>query len=256
MSEPKRLRDSAGAAGVLMGGANALRVPPGARRRALAFTGAAAGIAASTGVAAASTVSLVKTFVLCVCVGAAGGGVMSLAASETASRLQAPSVTPRGEPARRAPAPPIAFAPVPALGPTAQPPTEAVIEPAAPTPEAPPGELDAKPLSRSKPIAAGESSAPPSRVEPPGTSLFEEQRFIESARAAVARGDARAALSELDAYDRAFARKQFGPEALALRVEALRGNGQLTAARALAESFARFYPNHPLLSRVQAAVQR
>ena len=52
MTEPKRLRDSAGPAGVLMGGANALRVPSAARRRALVFTGTAASLAASTSVAA------------------------------------------------------------------------------------------------------------------------------------------------------------------------------------------------------------
>jgi outer membrane protein assembly factor BamD (BamD/ComL family) len=86
--------------------------------------------------------------------------------------------------------------------------------------------------------------------------LFEQQRFIEAARAASARGDARAALSVLDSYDRAHARKQFGPEALALRVEALRASGQTAAARNLATDFARLYPSHPLLPRVQGAVQR
>jgi hypothetical protein len=45
-------------------------------------------------------------------------------------------------------------------------------------------------------------------------------------------------------------------KALALRVEALIGSGQIISARALAEDFARYYPNHPLLPRVQAAVQR
>jgi hypothetical protein len=89
----------------------------------------------------------------------------------------------------------------------------------------------------------------------PGPSLFEEQRSIESARAAVARGDAASALTTLDAYDRAYPQGQFGPEALALRVEALSAAGQLGRARGLAAEFERRYPHHPLLARVQGAVQ-
>jgi hypothetical protein len=254
MSEPKRLRDSSGPAGVLMGGANVLRVPGGSRRRALAFTGTAAGLVASTSVAAAST-SLLKSFVVCVCVGAAGGGLMSLAASETASRLLAPPAsTTRSQPVRKAPA----SAPAVALGPTAVP-LVTVESPAETSAMPAPVELDAKqPASRGRASGTAEAEvrAPEPRAGQLGSSLFEEQRFIESARAAVARGDAHGALSVLDSYDRAFARKQFGPEALALRVEALRGSGQLAAARNLATDFARLYPSHPLLSRVQGAVQR
>jgi hypothetical protein len=252
MSEPKRLRDSSGPAGVLMGGANVLRVPGASRRRALAFTGTAAGLAASTSVAAAST-SLLKSFVACVCLGAAGGGLMSLAASETASRLLAPPASVRTQSARKAQA----SAPALPLVPTASP---AVIgeSPAETSPTPVPVELDTRPpTSRGRASgteADGTPTAPPAGQL--GSSLFEEQRFIESARAAVARGDARGALSVLDTYDHAYARKQFGPEALALRVEALRGSGQLAVARNLASDFARLYPSHPLLSRVQGAVQR
>jgi hypothetical protein len=232
-----------------MGGANVLRVPGASRRRALAFTGTAAGLAVGTNVAAASA-SLLKSFVACVCLGAAGGGLMSLAASETASRLSAPTASTRSQSARQAPAAAREPTPVPA-----------VAESLAETPAAPaPAEPDTKqPASRAR--AGGPSgSAAELRVPEPrpgqfGSSLFEEQRFIESARAAVARGDAPGALSALDSYDRAYARKQFGPEALALRVEAMRGSGQLTAARSLASDFARLYPSHPLLSRVQGAVQ-
>lgn len=44
MSEPKRLRKTTGPASVLMGGANALRAPRGARQRALAFSDRAASL--------------------------------------------------------------------------------------------------------------------------------------------------------------------------------------------------------------------
>jgi hypothetical protein len=251
MSEPKRLRDSSGPAGVLMGGAKVLRVPGASRRRALAFTGTAAGLAVSTNVAAASA-SLLKSFVVCVCLGAAGGGAMSLVASETTSRLLAPPADTRSQSARQAPAaerPPTAL---PALG-----------EFPAETRAAPvPADLDPQPpasrgrVGGASGSAEAELRAPEPRAGQFGSSLFEEQRFIESARAAVTRGDARGALRVLDAYDRAHLRKQFGPEALALRVEALRGSDQLAAARSLASDFARLYPNHPLLSRVRGAVQR
>jgi outer membrane protein assembly factor BamD (BamD/ComL family) len=60
----------------------------------------------------------------------------------------------------------------------------------------------------------------------------------------------------LDNYERSYPTPQFGPEALALRVEALRSSGQLAAARALAADFAQKYPHHPLLQRVQSAVAR
>ena len=96
MTDPKRLRESEGPAGLLLGGAKALRVPGNARSRALAFTGTAAGLAASKGAAAASATALLKTFALCVCVGAAGGGAMSLVASEMVSHYQ---------PAAKAPVP-------------------------------------------------------------------------------------------------------------------------------------------------------
>jgi hypothetical protein len=106
------------------------------------------------------------------------------------------------------------------------------------------------PGARDAPDAQGQARP---RVE---ASLFEEQRIIESARAAVARGDARSAFSLLDDYERAYASKQFRPEALALRIEALRSNGQLGAARALAAEFGQKYPHHPLLQQVQAALAR
>ena len=72
----------------------------------------------------------------------------------------------------------------------------------------------------------------------------------------MARGDVRAAAAALDNYDRSYSAKQFGPEALALRVEALYGAGQASQARALAADFARRYPHHPLLQRVQGVIAR
>ena len=71
----------------------------------------------------------------------------------------------------------------------------------------------------------------------PTSSLFEEQRAIEQARAAISRGDTATGLGLLDAYEREFSRRLLGPSALALRVEALGPQAQLTPAGARASDF-------------------
>ncbi|HEX2872568.1 MAG TPA: hypothetical protein VHP33_14965 [Polyangiaceae bacterium] len=261
MSEPVRLRDGEGAARRLMAGA-VLHVPRASRRRAVAFTSVAASLGASTVAVTASAASVLKSFVVCVAIGAVGGGVMSLAASETIARLEqkAEGQAQPAAQAGRGPAPartPSALEEV-AVAPRAAPP---VTEPPAVVEVAPAAEPSAK-AAPSKTLVAGRDALAAPEPEPPaaravaGSSLVEEQRVIESARAAVARGDLRAASAALDTYDRSYASKQFGPEALALRVEALHGMGQLAQARALAADFARRYPHHPLLRRVQGVVAR
>ena len=254
MNEPLRLRDGDGAARRLMAGA-VMHVPSGSRQRAVAFTSAAATIGASTVAVAASSASVIKTFVLCVALGAAGGGVASLAASETFARLETKSA---------APAPP---GPLPAVVPAAPvnlpAATEAVATatppegraPQIPEPVAKESSGKRQSLGRDEGVEPRVAVPSPAR-QPRGASLFEEQRIIESARAAVARGDARTAFSLLDGYEQAFPIKQFWPEALALRIEALRSSGQLDAARARAADFAQKYPHHPLLPRVQSSVGR
>jgi hypothetical protein len=145
--------------------------------------------------------------------------------------------------------------PVAPVAPTA----EALREPAAPAPAAP--EL-AAPSAPGKLKPSAPLEAPPSPSvggfgdEPPRTSLVDEQRIIESVRAAVAQGDVHAALAQLDDYDRRYSRKQFGPEALALRVQAVAAAGELYLARSLAKDFEQRYPHHPLLPRVKNAVTR
>ena len=225
MTEPLRLREGTGPARALMAGSR-LAVPSASRRRALAFTSAAASMAASgTAVAAAGT-SLVKSVVLCVCLGTVGGGALSLAISELVTRVEAPrerlaiESAPKSSRAVRPTAAPATRSPSPEVDEVSSPPTaeralsEAQIG-------APPANAAAAPLPS---VASRKPEAAP--------SLFEEQRAIEAARAAVARGDAAAALATLDGYQRTYARGQFGPEALALRIEALSQGGELARARA------------------------
>ncbi len=255
MNEPMRLRDGDGAARRLMAGA-VMHVPGASRRRAVAFTSAATTVGASTVAIAASGGSVIKSFVLCVALGTVGGGVVSLAVSETITRLDTKS----GSSAQSRPNP----AAMPAVSPSLpREPEAAVAEEPSPVAAPPVTELVAKDLgSKGKALGQGDSVAPSlampgAPIRPaPGSSLFEEQRIIESARAAMARGDVRSAFSLLDNYEQAYASKQFWPEALALRIEALRSSGQLGAARALAADFAQKYPHHPLLARVQSIVAK
>jgi hypothetical protein len=248
MNGPARLRDGTGPASVLLRGAD-LKVPNAARRRALAFTTAATGMLTGGTALAATGTSLAKSVVLWLCLGTVGTGVIALAVAQTVARgevarqaAQAPMPKRSATPAKPPPRP---LAPAPEL------PDE--VAPAPVSTPAPERTLtrDARPTSprSSRPAAA----APPSTAMPPATGLVEEQRRIESARAAVARGDASSALAILDDYRRAFPEGQFGPEALALRIEAVRASGDLARASALAAEFERRYPHHPLVSRVRSA---
>lgn len=243
MTEPIRLRDSSGPARALMRGSG-LPVPSASRRRALAFTAAAAANVAAGGTAlAAGGVSLVKSVALCVSLGVVGGGLASLGVSSAVSSLEAPA-----QPATASLGKPsIAARPATAAAPSA----------ARAEPDASPPEADPEPSPMKEPsLAKASASAPLSAASAARPTLFDEQRLIESARAAMARGDAVSGLKTLDGYERSFPRGQFHPEALALRVEGVASRGDLVRARTLADAFARRYPQHPLLARVQASVGR
>jgi len=250
MTEPVRLRDTNGAARALLS-AGKLEVPRGARQRALAFTGVAASVVTTGTAAAAGATSLFKSVVLCVCLGTVGGGVASLAVSETLSRLSATGAEPK--PAVAAKAEPKLTGAANRLGPTVPPVTAPPAE-RADVPEPQPSDAPA-----SAPVNGGvaPTTAAPSNSSkaPRASSLFDEQRIIESARAAVSRGDAAGALATLDRYQQSYPQGQFVPEALALRIEALGARGDLARARGLAAEFERRYPHHPMLAPVQAAVQ-
>ncbi|HVY25901.1 MAG TPA: hypothetical protein VHB79_05090 [Polyangiaceae bacterium] len=256
MKEPQRLLSGAGPAQELMTTGSVLRVPSGARQRALQFTGVAVGMSATSTAVAASASTLAKSLVLWVSLGAVGGGVASLTVSEVVSRLDAPHAAPPPAPAvplkggpvvGQPPAPtaevPAAFAAAPAL------PAEAPAVADAPAVRAARGSKSRPEDAPATPPTASVGAFAETATH---TSLLEEQRVIETARAAVARGDATSALATLDGYDRGYAKKQFGPEALALRVQALAAAGRLELARSLARDFEQRYPHHPLLARVQS----
>ena len=82
--------------------------------------------------------------------------------------------------------------------------------------------------------------------------LREELGALDHARLALANGDARRALDELDGYDRRFPSGRLQVEAEVLRIDALAKVGHKDIARQHAEAFLRRHPNSVLATRVRA----
>jgi hypothetical protein len=92
------------------------------------------------------------------------------------------------------------------------------------------------------------------RPSAPADSLAAELVQVDAARRALSDGHPRRALALLDVYDRTFAARQFGPEVVVLRIEALLANGQTGAAERLAQEFMARYSRHVLAARVRRLV--
>jgi hypothetical protein len=82
--------------------------------------------------------------------------------------------------------------------------------------------------------------------------LTEELGAIDHARVALAGGDARRALEELDAYDRRFPAGRLQIEAEVMRIDAFAKLGRRDVARQRAEVFLKRHPNSVLATRVRA----
>jgi hypothetical protein len=119
----------------------------------------------------------------------------------------------------------------------------------APVVEAPPAADTAAPAVAAP--AAAESRAATRRP-----TLAEEVDALDRARAALSRGDSRAALQALDAYGRAYPRGRLALEAEVLRIDALDKSGQSAGARRRAERFLRQNPQSVLAARVRRILAR
>jgi TolA-binding protein len=146
-----------------------------------------------------------------------------------------PAARPR---ARIAPAP-IASRPPPVDEPTA------AADTAPPQPDTAPPQPDTAP-----------TSAPPPTQQAPAPSLADEVTALDTARAALARGDTARALADLDAYERRFPSGVLAPEADVVRIEALFASGDISAARGRAGRFLASHSNSPLAARVRELVLR
>jgi hypothetical protein len=128
-----------------------------------------------------------------------------------------------------------------------------------------PGKAAARAPERSDPTSAVAVSRGAALEEPRAPSgadglvvhedtpaMLEEVASIDRARAAVARGDAAAAIGALDAYAARFKAPRFEPEALYLRMEALGRAGDRDGARRAAERLLAAFPNAPQSARARA----
>jgi hypothetical protein len=106
----------------------------------------------------------------------------------------------------------------------------------------------------STPISAEPGAQQVQAPAPRETMLTEELGALDRARVALAGGDARRALDELEAYDRRFTNGRLQLEAEVLRIDALAKVGRKDAARSRAEAFLRRHPNSVLTARVRAHV--
>jgi hypothetical protein len=86
------------------------------------------------------------------------------------------------------------------------------------------------------------------------SALSEELRAVERVRAALAAGDASAALHGLERYESASHPGRFRIEADVLRIEALTRLGKIAQARALADTFLSKHPGSPYVRRVSSLV--
>jgi hypothetical protein len=120
---------------------------------------------------------------------------------------------------------------------------------AAPSAGVPMAEIPAPRAAARPSDIAAEPGAPATGAA--ATASPEEAREIASARAAVGRGDNKAALSTLDQYDRAYPTGTLRGESTLLRVQALNNSGQTTEAKRVVEEFTEKNPNHPMTQQLR-----
>jgi hypothetical protein len=89
-----------------------------------------------------------------------------------------------------------------------------------------------------------------------GSDLSEQLRLIETARAAVAAGNASAASTAIASYRSRFPRGPFGQEAAVLQIETLDLQGSHAQATSLARAFLARHPNSPHVGLVQRIADR
>ena len=233
MTDPVRLGEESESEleSALLGAGAAYRSSPRARARTLAALGLAGSATMAAGAATAASLSplaklsWLKMVAAVSIVGTAAGVPATYYISRPGVKhpavalLDAPRTAPRALPAEVAP--PLGVAPPP-------------------------------PNVTSRPIA----KRPTRRAERPSTApsvtLTQELVALDAARAELADGNARGALSLLDTYGRAYRHGDLALEAEVLRIDALKRAGRADVAQEHAATFLRRHPNSVLASRVRA----
>lgn len=134
----------------------------------------------------------------------------------------------------------------------------ALVRPAqpAPSPEAAPVAAVAPPVvaearEDAAPVPLVRAAKPESKPAVPAAVLTEELAALDTARSALAKGDARRALTLLDSYAKSYPRGRLMLEAEVLRIDALARSGETQAAKQRAATFLRRHPNSVLSARVR-----
>jgi len=236
--------------------------PPTGSKQAI-WSALASKLPAATAGAAAGGVTAL-TILKPLAVGLALGAVTAVGALEIRSAIAPPSsVSASALPPSAAPVEPRPRLPTPSAVPelaSTQPAPSAIVKPAA-SPVSADGVALAVPSAL---IEERASSAAPSGVAafpetklgmPPEDATLRESRRLNQARSALQSGNARSALTQLDALAAEFPNGVLEQERDALRIEALLGLGDRKRARALAEQFISRYPRSPHAAAVGRALQ-
>lgn len=110
-------------------------------------------------------------------------------------------------------------------------------------------------------VSSAETATPPTTAAkrrlsttPERSSLEEELRSLDAARAALSRGNAKRSLSLLDDYARSFRKPHLATEANVLRIEALIQSGDRARAEQLGREFLERHANSPYSRRVRSLI--
>jgi TolA-binding protein len=210
----------------------AVGIGAGAAAAAAAKVGAAAG--GSIAPKAAATVSaLVVAKWAAVVVGIAAVGA-TVGYVRHASRVRQAIAVPSSMPAAAAAPSPMATAAAP-VDPPSDAPIGATVDTPSGAPHARTTDPHAKPSVHARPSALGE-----------------QVTALDSARRALAAGNAASTLQQLDDYETRFPNGALVEEAEVLRVEALLAEGDRASASHVGERFLSAHPNSPHASRVRA----
>ncbi len=106
-------------------------------------------------------------------------------------------------------------------------------------------------------IATTTALPPKAAARTAGSVSFDDElALVESARTALAKGDAAGCLARLDEYDRRVQKGTFEREVAVMRIEALIARGDTARARSLGEAFLAQSPNSPYANRIRTLLAR
>ncbi|HVU03804.1 MAG TPA: hypothetical protein VHE30_18725 [Polyangiaceae bacterium] len=215
---------------------------------------APAAVHAATGIGGASKAGGSVTALLVAKWLGTGAAVGAVTAACIATATTPGLFSEKAAPAAASAAPSIAARPAPAVVRERREEAEPVA-PAATAPEAPLATPEAR-ATRATETETAERAPDPATSPggPAASNVVAEVASLDRARAALAAGDARTALARLSEHARRFPGGALEPEAVVLRVRALRETGDVTGATALAKSFLAAHPDSSQAARLRALV--